>query len=82
MEHQHLGSSGSRRRGHDAGRARRARIVIPGYSHHVTQRGSGRSRTFSGTATMRYCHRSCHGDGPSVRRAIQTSYNCHTMTLR
>ena len=26
--------------------ARLARVVIPGYPHHVTQRGNGRARTF------------------------------------
>ena len=28
--------------------ARLARVVIPGLSHHVTQRGNGRARTFFG----------------------------------
>ena len=28
--------------------ARLARVVIPGYPHHVTQRGNGRARTFFG----------------------------------
>jgi putative transposase len=30
--------------------ARLARVVIPGYPHHVTQRGNGRARTFFGDA--------------------------------
>jgi REP-associated tyrosine transposase len=28
--------------------ARFARVVIPGYPHHVTERGNGRARTFFG----------------------------------
>ena len=28
--------------------ARLARVVIPGYPHHVTQRGNGRAQTFFG----------------------------------
>jgi putative transposase len=30
--------------------ARLARVVVPGYPHHVTQRGNGRARTFFGDA--------------------------------
>jgi len=30
--------------------ARLARVVVPRYPHHVTQRGNGRARTFFGDA--------------------------------
>jgi len=33
--------------------ARIARVVVPGYPHHVTQRGNRRQRTFFGGADYR-----------------------------
>ena len=34
--------------------ARMARIVVPGYPHHVTQRGNRRQKTFFGDDDYRY----------------------------